>query len=58
MDGIPNIENPLILEFNSLANIIMRYIMSVNSGMGSSNSLSVKGNADVLEMSAGGIRAV
>lgn len=60
MDRIPNIENPSILELNSLANVIMRYIMAVNSGRGecSSNSLAIKGNADVVEMSAGGIRAV
>lgn len=54
MDRIPNIENPSILELDSLAGILMRYIMAVNSGTDccSSNSLSVKGNADVLEMSA------
>lgn len=34
MDGIPNVENPSILELNSLANITMRYIMTVNSGTG------------------------
>lgn len=49
MVGIHNIENPSILEWNSLADTIMGYIMTVNSSTGyyPSNSLDVKGNAAV-----------
>lgn len=52
MDGIPNIENPFILELNSLTDTIMRYIMTVNRGTGyyASNGLDTKGNAGMWEM--------
>jgi len=49
VDGIPSIENPSILELNSLTDTIMRYIMAVNSSTSycPSNSLDIRGNADV-----------